>query len=427
MSSTSLSPALAGQTARTSLADLARDPRFRLLWLAMFVSSIGSGVMTLALSLRILAHTESIFNANLVFAAQWIGALLMLPILGRLTRRWRSGTILVGAEISAALATLAVGIAAVLMLPLAYALLLPRAMASNTTRSVRFAALKAAVAPGHLEKAASVFNLCTYLGLAIGLSLVSLVSDWSLYWIGMLDATTFLTSAWCYQRFRSRHEAADTTAGDASAEADGTMGQAMRAIHRYRLWPLILLMVLTVGVFQAYLAVGRIALPLVVLGMESLAVTQFMVAQLTGVLLGPLLVARYLQTGSSGLRLLKRPVFWFLVTAAIAVLIPWYLSLWPLLLGFSLVTVTFEICFTLLNNRLVLAAPGRSIAMIMLLKNILALILMSLGLLLLGYFSDEFGFPTAGAALALLGAGVVLVMTVLFVGRARLRAPVQTL
>lgn len=271
------------------------------------------------------------------------------------------------------------------------------------------------MAPERLEKATSVFNLCTYLGLGIGLALVPLVEDWSMIWIGTLDALTFLVSAFFYHRFRRRRssllDSEGTAVGPEQQAGAATLAEAFRTITGLNLWPLLLMLALTVGVFQAYLAVGREALPLLQLGLDSVAVTHFMVAQLIGVLVGPLLVARFLQIGRAGLEQFKRPVPWFLLTGLLAALLPWSSDLWLLLAGFTLVTVVFEICFTLLTNRLVMRAPTASIAIVMLVKNTLALILMSLGLLVTGAATDGFGFPLAATGLmlvAVMALGVLL-------------------
>ena len=396
-------PAETANTLAARIAILIRDRNYVHLWVAMFLSSVGSGLLLMSLSLVVLDRSGSVLTASLVFVMPWIGALLLMPVLSRLTRLFSPIGLLILAAAAAAMAT---GFAFEFALPLAFLFLLPRAMADSTGRVSRFRALKRLIAPAKLEVGSSLFNTCTYLGAGSGLLLAPLLTSLPMPLIAGIDAGTFLLSAAIYANVRRHHaaRAKPQRREDAPAPERTSWNAITAAIREHRLIPLLVVAGLATGTSQTFLTVGREVIPLRVFDLGAPGVQLFLAAALCGLVCGPLFVSRYLQAGAW---LPQRPSMWLTAAAAAGVLSATIGTALAALAMFAVLAFLFETTYTLIQNRLVVRVPEDQVAHVILTRNVVQLTALACAVPAFGAAVDRWGF---------LASGLVLMGTTLAVG-----------
>lgn len=92
------------------LRDIVAFRPFALLWVAMFVSMVGTYLLLLVLSAEFFARSGSNFRAGAVFAMQWMPALVSFPLVGYCTQRWVPRRLLMATEIGGAVVSLSIGL-----------------------------------------------------------------------------------------------------------------------------------------------------------------------------------------------------------------------------------------------------------------------------------------------------------------------------
>ena len=102
---------------------LARNPALRRVFAAGLVSGVGDRLNQIALAALILALTNSVAQAGVVFIVSLVPYILFGLIAGALVDRWNRRWCLVGADLSRALLVALIPLAAGVNLPLVYALL----------------------------------------------------------------------------------------------------------------------------------------------------------------------------------------------------------------------------------------------------------------------------------------------------------------
>lgn len=141
---------------------LARNADLRRILVAAFISSCGDRLHQVALATVILAMTNSLVSAGLVFAVSMLPYVLFgLPV-GALVDRWDRRTAMVVSDLSRAAIVLALPIVAFISVPLVYPLLFALTCATMVFHPARQAAVPDLVDPDDIGQANILFQVVSY-------------------------------------------------------------------------------------------------------------------------------------------------------------------------------------------------------------------------------------------------------------------------
>jgi MFS family permease len=152
---------------------LARNPALARMIGASFVSSAGDRLHQLALAALILALTDSMASAGLVFVVSMLPYVLFGLVTGTLVDRWDRRRTLVGADLVRGVLVVIIPLAAFVSLPMVYVLLFVLSCATMTFAAARQAAVPDLVAAEDLTAANSLFQTANYLADVLGFPLAA--------------------------------------------------------------------------------------------------------------------------------------------------------------------------------------------------------------------------------------------------------------
>ncbi len=370
---------------KISLRDVFAEHNFCIMWFAMFLSTVGSFVLLMALSSKAYMSTNLALAAGAVFVAQWIAPLVMFPLIGKLANEGSSKKRLVVTDLATGLVTILVGLVWLKSGVLVFALLFVRGFLEAVTKTLRETSLKRYGNIEHMEKAASVFGTSYFLGVGVG-ALVSaaLVSRFSILEIALIDASSFLVSAALYLCVRESKEVEALRVKTKQLLSVGfqiVFGD--KALLRSFLY-----LLLTIGIFQSFHTLARAALPIGILRLPEENMHYFQFAFTIGIIVGAFFVSSFLQRKST----LKFNPILYLFFTSIFMVVASVLKL-PLLnyAFYFLFAFFFEICFIRFKNELFLGASASQIGHVMALVQTGSTGILALSILLFGYLIDIFG------------------------------------
>lgn len=175
-----------------------RNRNFTMLWLAQFVSTLGSGLTTVAASILVFRATGSALSVGLMLLVTTAPGLLVGLVAGVFVDRSDRKRIMVFAELARAVLVLAIP----LLIPFGVVWLYVLAAASSTVKQF-FDPAQASVLPELASDeelaAANSFMMISIIGAEVlGISLAGLIAaNFDLVWAFYIDAFTFLISGLC--------------------------------------------------------------------------------------------------------------------------------------------------------------------------------------------------------------------------------------
>ncbi|NOL50032.1 hypothetical protein [Pelistega europaea] len=160
------------QQSPSSFIQLCTFPAFICLWLAFFLTNLGSVLLLSTLVLKTYLQTASSFSAGIVYVVQWFLPILFLPLNGWINNQFPIKWSLIIIQLFTVGASLGVGYFFKENMPLFFVLLCLRGFCENTMKSAGAVALKIYMPAGLLPLSVSLYDSARYLG-ALGGGCVS--------------------------------------------------------------------------------------------------------------------------------------------------------------------------------------------------------------------------------------------------------------
>lgn len=263
-------------------------PAFAAMWLAMFLSTVGSSTLLLALAIRIYLDTRSALDASAIYAAQWLAPIALAPLIVRVFGLMSPRTALIACEATGIGLAVAIAWLAPFGLPALLPMLVVRGLIDVAVKSGRLVALKATFTGDRLKSATSLNGTPYILGLAsAGLLASVLVDRLPLTSIGLLSSGCFAVAAACYCALRGK--AAARAEGAAARPALRDLGQALAGDRR--LAKALAMYLLAVATMQGYHTLARTAFPIEGLGLDAGGPAWLQSVAISGVFAGSVLAA----------------------------------------------------------------------------------------------------------------------------------------
>jgi predicted MFS family arabinose efflux permease len=376
------------------VSDIFSGRTFLLMWLAMLISTMGTFVLLLALSSKIFMATRSSAEASLVFLAQWIAPITTFFVVGKLANEGFTKRRLIVSDLAAAAVSLIIGTIWESSPPALFTLLFFRGFLETLTKVLRDTALKRLTPEDQLERSSSVFNTSYFIGIALG-SLISaiLTARTSLFNIAVIDGLSFVVSAVLYY-FAFDSQQAQRQVFSRSLR----LLSALQTIYgRPILFLNLLLLLVSIGVFQGFHNIARSALPIGLLGLpeSGLQITQLIFT--VGVTLGAFFVSRYYQR-DSGLKIQPRTFIFLSALVMTTSCITRHVV--SSFFFYFLYAFFFEVCFTKFKNELMLRTPKEEIGQVMAVVQVGSTAILASSILGFGWLADMFGLLPVAAAMA---------------------------
>lgn len=403
------------RTSETGIGRLLANGNFVGLWCAMLLSTAGSFLLLLALSISALERLDSALGVSGVFASQWFLALFAPAAVVWLCARWTPRAILAPVELGGAIVTLVIAATVEQPLVVLFALLLVRGYLDAITKSVRTVALRRYLEGPLLERGASLFNTSYYLGGAVG-SLIGtlLVGRLSIEEIALVNVATYLGAAALYLRL-GRLPASRPLPGVRRTSA------YLQAFGAIRDNPLLLAafarLSITAGIFQGFHNVARTVMPLQEFGLAPSAVTALQALASMAILSGALFVGRFLQSDS---RLQLDGTFLIIATSALMMLPLVGFAPPPAFALYFVFIFAFEVAFTKFQKDLVVHCRAEDMAAVASTNHAALTLSITITVLAIGFLADVWGLFGAAAFAALAASGLGIAVFALL-GRAEVR------
>lgn len=387
------------ETAGSTLRTLARSRPFVALWSSMFVSTVGTGLLLIALSVAYYQRSGQALAAGLVFAAQYLPLIVLMPIATRLCDRLPTRRLLVRLDVVAVLVSIGVGVAFGHVYWLVLLLLVGRGFLELTTKSARGVAIKTYLPADLVERGNTMLNSAYFLGSAAG-GLIGgvVIGRVPVVVVAGLASVGFAASAACC---RALPPAPAPVGASASGPATtGVWRRSVAVIRRDReLARALSYLVATVVLFQGVNQIARVWLPLTWLGTPASGAAWLEAVSVSGIVAGMVLV------------MLRPPQRWrlpigalFALTAGL-VLVP-FATRWtvPSFATYFVYTMTFEVVYLLAFGVVLSRTAQQDLPAVMVLFYGTAFSGMTVTVIVVGVLTDRYGLPTillAVAALAL--------------------------
>lgn len=241
-------------------AAVLRSRPFLLLWSAIVVSSTGSVLGVLALSITVYDRTHSNLAASMVTATQWVVPLLLAPMLVILTIRHPPRTLVVAAECASVPLVVALAVLAPTQPVPAAAVLMARAFLDSVSKTATPIVVRRTVAEHAVPRAVAATEAARLYGAVLGALAGSvLLGRLSLTEILLCNAGCLVVSAGLYAAARLPATVAPRPAGPRRGLA--ALHAGVRTVARDPLLRRAFLLVASTTVPQALHNVGRTALP----------------------------------------------------------------------------------------------------------------------------------------------------------------------
>ncbi len=358
----------------------------------MFISTVGTNLVLVALSVYIFSLQSSAVSAAGVYIAQFLPVALFMPLAWKICNNQAPRFSLCWMETASAAITISIGIALSMQVYAAvYTLLMIRGFLEMTTKSSRNVCLKLIVDNAHISQANNFLMGSNFLGQAIG-SLLGfvLINHASIIAIVMIDAITFLISAFICLRLPNKKIAAIETTHPHSLWKHGY--QILTTNKRVLIAMFYLFM--TVIVMQSFNQVARTWIPLAWLNLSNKMGALSELIGCIGIVIGLITVSLFF-TGNKAKTIYLPLAF---SVACCFMLLP-FISTHPII-SFSfyfIYMVLFEISLMLAMNQLLSSCQVEDTPSIMVIFYGTAFGGMTIITLLIATAADKWGLPIVTA------------------------------
>lgn len=379
-----------------SFVQLCKHPAFICLWLAFFLTNLGSVLLLSTLVLKTYLQTASSFSAGVVYVVQWFLPILFLPLNGWINNQFPIKKSLIIIQFVTAFTSLGVGYFFKENLALFFVLLCLRGFCENTMKSAGAVALKNYMPTGLLPLSVSLYDSARYLGaLCGGVLAMFFIHQMSSWQVSIINAGLLFGSIGLYAllAFRPAIRPAKPQFFSYWKEVVGLLKK-----DKVVTAPLVHLIVIT-GLFQGFHYIARTTLPMehLSLSLNNAALMQGFVS--FAFLFGALWVSHLIKRNIQSQRRYSLP-FCILYTAlalgaSVITHIPWLgLTSYFFFLFF------FEVAYSLENNTFTVQCPIEHLSYMNAFKSGAATAAMALMTMLYGLMVDWFGFATLTLLLA---------------------------
>lgn len=376
---------------------------FVFLWCAIVISSSGTVLALLALSIVAYEHTGSNLVASAVFASQWVAPVIAAPLLARFCARVQFRKLLIAAESISIPLTLGVGIVGLAVPVVAGALLFVRAFLDALSKSAVSIALKRSLPTELVAAGVARCEGARLYGAALGALMGTLVLGvFSLREVILLDALSFVVSLSCVLL-------AGLPRTVTNGRPVGERGSAllMRGVSALRADPLLgrfFILLLATTMPQAVHNIGRTALSVEHLGLDAAGVSALAMTTTLSLAVGAFLAAvlpsGWVRTAWGGGVLLLTPALFSVVSAVLPAVAASFLS-------YALFVVVFEVGFVWVAAAFVDGCPVDAIEETAALRGAVLPGVLVIFVCLFGFIADVGGFLAGCLAYLALAAVIV--------------------
>ncbi|MDI5936808.1 MULTISPECIES: MFS transporter [unclassified Micromonospora] len=385
---------------RDSLRTLARSRPFVALWSSMFVSTIGTGLLLVALSVAYYQRSGEALAAGLVFAAQFLPLIVLMPIATRLCDRLPTRTLMVRLDLVSVVVSLGIGVVfGAAFLPV-FLLLVARGFLEMTTKSARGVAIKTYLPDELVERGNTLLNSAYFLGSTAG-GLVGgmVIGRVPVVVVAALASVGFAVSAACCRALPPA-PAPGSGAGVASGVWRRSLGVLRRDTELTRAFSYL---VATVVLFQGVNQIARVWLPLTWLGTPASGAAWLEAVSVSGIVAGMVLVMVGLPARW------RLPVRLLFALTAGLMLVPFATHRTaPAFASYFVYTMVFEIVY-LVSFGVVLARTDQGdLPAVMVLFYGVAFSGMTVTVIAVGALTDRYGLPAVLLAVAVAALATVV-------------------
>jgi predicted MFS family arabinose efflux permease len=360
---------------------------FFFLWAAAITSQMANFLMLLTLSVRIFSHTHSSFSASIIFALQWIAPALFGRVIRWVCESFAPHRSLIAIECLSMVATAALGWAGELpawCLPL---LLVPRGVLEGAGKAVRLVAAKQIIPAARLRTFNPLLNTALPLGTALASLLGAVLIDWLDVHSTALVCCTLALVAGTLSLFVGTGLPAAASGGGVARWSVFTIIRRKATLAR----PLVLLAI-TVGVFQSYHNVARTTYPLQFLGLPESSAMGLQVVSSSAIILGAIAVSwlarrRWLPSDAG--------VSWIVGACALMCAVAQLRSPAIGYAAYFAFMFVFEVAFCRYQTAMVEAADATEIGAVSSFINALLPVTMGVMIAVLAFLIDHLGFVLA--------------------------------
>ncbi|MFI9639017.1 MFS transporter [Micromonospora sp. NPDC051925] len=385
---------------RDSLRTLARSRPFVALWSSMFVSTIGTGLLLVALSVAYYQRSGEALAAGLVFAAQFLPLIVLMPIATRLCDRLPTRALMVRLDLVSVVVSVGIGVAfGPTFLPV-FLLLVARGFLEMTTKSARGVAIKTYLPDELVERGNTLLNSAYFLGSAAGGLIGGIViGRVPVVVVAVLASVGFAVSAACCQALPPA-----PAPGSGTGVASGVWRRSLGVLRQDpQLTQAFSYLVATVVLFQGVNQIARVWLPLTWLGTPASGASWLEAVSVSGIVAGMVLVM-------AGLPGRWRPPVRLLFALTAGLMLVPFATHWtvPAFASYFVYTMVFEIVY-LISFGVVLARTDQAdLPAVMVLFYGVAFSGMTVTVIVVGALTDRYGLPAVLLAVAAVALATVV-------------------
>jgi len=385
-----------------------------ILALSMFISTLGTNLVLVAIAIYLFSSQSSILSASGVYIAQFLPVAFFMPIAWKICNREYPKFSLCSMEGFSAIITLLIGIAlAYHLYSLVYLLFMCRGFLDTTTKACRNVCLKLMSEGDEVRQANNIIMGSNFLGQAIGsligFLLIGKVAMMSIIWI---DAITFLISAiLCFGLPNIKNQTEPNN-------HQSLWKEGYRIIKsNHSIFIAMFYLFLTVIFMQSFNQIARNWLPLVWLHLPNRVGALSEVIGCLGIVTGLMIVSVFLTKGKTKQSQLQISFFIAIFSMALP-----FLSINPIIsLAFYFIyMVLFEVSLMVAMNQLLYHCNTQETPSIMVIFYGSAFGGMSIITLIIATATDKWGLPIVTAIMLLLA-----VLAVFAVGRVEFKTRIE--
>ena len=364
---------------------------------SMFISTTGSTLMLIALSVSIFFVNSNLFDASGVYVAQFIPVALLMPIAWFICNKYVQNIALPVLEIISALITIGIGYFLLVKFNVCvYILLVIKGFLDMTTKAIRNVSLKLITREENIAKYNNILMSSNFLGQAVGAVIgFVMINKVSINEVAIIDAFSFVISAilCIYLPSKQKIDRAD----DKNYISFWKNGLNILK-NNDTLFRAMIYVLMTVILMQSFNQVARIFIPLVWLGLPKSGGAISEVIGCSGILIGVILVNFFLSgSKSNNLRLFFRIALFSIVLLIVShnVIICFIFYL--------IYMILFEVSFMISFNSLLAQCKLEDTSNIMVIFYGMAFGGMSLVTMVISLITTKFGFIVTIIMLVLVG------------------------
>lgn len=378
-----MSMELADQRTETLLS----SRNFWMLWLSMLISTSGTFILLLALSLNVYIETHSSLLSATVFGVQWLLPIFAAKKIGITATHREPKKNLFFAEILGALSSLAIGViyghSDIILI---FVLLAFRGVFEAASKSFRSIAIKCYLPQNMLASGVAFVSSAQYLGGAVGAIIgTTLIGGHSILMISLADALSFIIAALLFVSLKKKNDWVKPAGVSSKVWSETfrflSVNKTVRKNYLYLL--------LAAGIIQGWHNVARTTLPLQVLKLGHVGLIYIQVISSVSIFTGAILTGWYLKRKNKSKLVTNFPIliitFLFMLLSCV-IHSPAYS-----LMMYAIFIFLFEVLYTLAQKEMIVTCPLNMLPYISSTSSTLQMTSVMVAVIIGGELTDQFG------------------------------------